>query len=181
MNFSKIFGLMILAGAMFVAGAKNCAAQPGGNYYDYAPNAPLTQQQQMALQQILAENSAKLAPLHEELATKEAELQGELDSTAPDQGRITALSREIGELRGRIMSAQVEMRGKLVNAGIPAVPAQRYGQPGPQWMMGGCAPNCFGVQGGWGGMPCWGGQGWGYGPRHGRGHHGWHGPANNGW
>lgn len=182
MNLSKVFGLMILAGAMLVAGATYCAAQPAGNYYDYAPNAPLTQQQQATLQQILNENSAKVGPLHDELARKEAELQGVLDSPAPDQGRIASLSREIGELRGKIMNAQVEMRGKLASAGIPAVPAQRYVQPGPYWMMGGCpgGPNCWGAQGGWG-MPCWGAQGWGHGPRHGRGYHGYHGPANNGW
>lgn len=179
---------MVLAGAMFVAGAQYSAAQPAGNYYDYAPNAPLNQQQQAALQQILNETSAKLGPLHDELARKEAELQGQLDSTSPDQGKIASLSREIGDLQGKIMNGQIEMRGKLANAGIPAVPAQRWGQGGPQWMMGGCpgGPNCWGswggrgMMGGWG-MPCWGGQGWGHnGPRHG-GYHGYHGPSNSGW
>lgn len=169
----KIWGVLVFMAMTGLFGVFGCAAQAvAENYYDYVPNPPLTQQQQTAMQQILNETSGKLGPLHDELARKEAELQGILDSTTPDQGRIASLSREIGDLRGKIMNAQIEMRGKLANAGIPAVPTQRYVQPnwGQQW-NGGCpgGPNCWGAQGGYG-APCWGGNF----PRHGRGHYGYH-------
>ena len=86
-------------------------------------------------------------PLRDELITKRLELRNEYGKDTPDQGRVTALQKDISDLQTKIQSA-----------------AQKEGLPawGPGSMMAG---------GGWGHGPGMMGRG-GYGPHYGGGYAG---------
>lgn len=186
---SKKFTTLALAGilALGVAGAAQAA---GGR--DYRPDAQayagLTADQQSKAKKIHDDVVAATSETREQLRAKRAELDAQLASPEPDKGKIESLSREIGELRGKLMAARVDLRAKLAKEGIPAEAFE--GAPGNGGPRGGFGPGNGPRNGapGYGPGPCWGpdGGGYGYGYHHGRrgGHHrggwGWGGNAPRG-
>lgn len=66
----------------------------------------------------------------QQLMVKEAELKGQMQSVNPDTGRIEALSKEIGELRGRLAVAKIKMKQQLEKEGLADMhrgPGKKHG------------------------------------------------------
>lgn len=148
-----------------IAFATNAVAQNNGgydqNYNPYAQNytTQMTPEQQTALQQILKEHSDVTGQIEEAINAKRGELLAQLDSANPDRAKIASLSRELGDLRGQLLTARVDMKAKLAQAGIPAYHSQAERNAWNNGYRGCPAFN------GWNG-------GWGYNGHHHGGHHG---------
>ncbi|MDE6734914.1 MAG: periplasmic heavy metal sensor [Desulfovibrio sp.] len=171
--------LTTLALAAILALGMAGAAQAAGR--DYRPDAQaypgMSAEQQTKAKKIHDETVAATSETREKLRAKRAELDAQLASPEPDKDKIESLSREIGELRGKLMAARVDLRAKLAKEGIPTEAFEPA--PGPRNGFGpGNGPANAGP--GYGPGPCWGPNGgYGYGYHHGRrgGHHrgGWGG------
>ena len=74
----------------------------------------------------------------QELISKRHELDAQLYSAHPDEKKIQALTKEISDLRAKLYSARITLKGKLIQEGI-------------MLGHGGCGPG-KGRGGGWGGM-----------------------------
>ena len=56
--------------------------------------------------------------IRQELISKRHELDAQLYSTKPDENRIRALTKEISDLRAKLYSARITMKGKLIQEGV---------------------------------------------------------------
>lgn len=79
----------------------------------------LTAKQQDTLKKIWSENLAVRKSLRKALAVKRAELNEIMKSENPDKAKIESISREIGELRGKMLVEGAETHAKLAKAGLP--------------------------------------------------------------
>lgn len=111
----------------------------------------LSPEKQAAFQKLHDDFAAKTEQLRANLGVKRAELYALAVSSNPDQAKIDALTKEIGDMQGQLLAARVQFRTQ-VNKEI-----------GPNVM-------------GWGGMGR-GGMGWG---GHGYHHRGGFGPCGGG-
>lgn len=121
----KILGksfIMFGIAAFFATGfAFRAQAEPG--YYGCGGcwgQPALTAEQQMQAKKIFDESYEKTRKIRQTLGAKRAELDALLSSQDPDKVKIEDISREIGELRGNMISDRVEVRSKLAKAGLPA-------------------------------------------------------------
>ena len=57
--------------------------------------------------------------VRQSLITKRAELDAQMSSVSPDKGKIESLSREIGELEGKMRSDRADLRAQLDKEGLP--------------------------------------------------------------
>ncbi|MBD5607890.1 MAG: periplasmic heavy metal sensor [Desulfovibrio sp.] len=114
MKFSgKICGLALAA--LIFAGMTGFAdAAQRGNRNGLTPD-----QQRMA-EEIFNENYAAMDATRRALTEKRALLDEEMASPNPDPAAIERLSREIGELRGRMLAARAKARAELVENGLSA-------------------------------------------------------------
>ena len=183
--FSKKLTTLALA-AILALGAAGAAQAAGRDYRPDAQAYPgLTTEQQAKAKKIHDETVADTNDTREKLRARRAELDAQLASPEPDKSKIESLSREIGELRGKLMAARVDMRAKLAKEGIPAEAFEAG--PGPHRGFGPGDGGPANAGPGYGPGPCWGPDGgYGYGYHHGRrgGHHrggwGWGGNAPRG-
>ena len=88
----------------------------GGN----GPYGGMTQEQQVAAQKMHAEFYAATDGLRQQIMSKEAELQAQMYSASPDSKKIEGLSREIGELQGKLMVERNKYTSRMSSEGIPA-------------------------------------------------------------
>ena len=142
-------------------------AHPGDHYPNngWMPcwNQQLTPQQMEQVKKIFDDNYVATNDIRQLLRKKRNELDSLLYAPDPDKDRIEALSREIGELRGKILAARIDARAQLAKEGLPA---DAFGPGAP-------APGGFNMgPGNWSGN---GPQVW-----HG-GHRGGHGRPHGGW
>ncbi|MGE9985986.1 periplasmic heavy metal sensor [Desulfovibrio sp. SGI.169] len=100
------------AGISQARGYDDCA---GGPRY----NAPLSPEQREKAQSIFNSHYAKMDSVRQALITKRAELDAQMSSPSPDKGKIESLSKEIGELRGKMLAARVDLRAQLDKEGLP--------------------------------------------------------------
>lgn len=142
--------------ATSVNAASGDAASRSGQQY--------TPEQIEAAKKMFMENYGNMEQTRQELARKQAELNRELASPAPDRGRIETLSTEIGRLRGKMLAARAELRDNLAARELP----QDYYGRGPAPAYGPC----------WNGYDGYDRGGWYH---HGRGHGGYHGPRGGCW
>lgn len=174
--FNKKLTTLALAAILALVAAG--AAQAAGR--DYRPDAQayagLTTDQQAKARKIHDETVAATSETREKLRAKRAELDAQLASPEPDKGKIESLSREIGELRGKLMAARVDLRARLAKEGIPAEAFEPASGPRNGFGPGNGGPGNGGPAYGPGPGPD---GGYGYGYHHGRrgGHHrgGWGG------
>ncbi|MBD5642181.1 MAG: periplasmic heavy metal sensor [Desulfovibrio sp.] len=166
-------GKRILAAALFCALALGVAsasyAAPGKGGFQAQPyGQALTPEQQAQARQIFTENYVSLQNTREELAYKRQLLDQQLASPNPDSATIEKLSREIGELRGKMLAGRVAVRSQLEQQGLPPDCFGPCGDPGY------AGPRYY--HNGWGG-------GYHHGGRHGRGRGGcWgYGGMMGGW
>lgn len=110
----KKISLSALVFALFLGAAMTCqAAGP----YGYGPQ--LSPEQLQSAQKIFNDHYAGMDATRQALTAKRAELDAQLASPEPDSGRIEQLSREIGELRGKMLSARASVRSQLAKNGLP--------------------------------------------------------------
>lgn len=69
-------------------------------------------------QKFNADSFGVLGPLSDALNARLEELNAQLESDRPDKGKIENLSREIGEIRGKILSARIDMRDQFRRQGV---------------------------------------------------------------
>lgn len=101
----------------------------------YGPQ--MSQQQIDMAREIITRNYAAMEDTRQELASKRAQLDALLASPNPDGGKIEELSRDIGELRGKMLAARADVRKQLIQKGLspdflgPDVQArpEQYGGP----------------------------------------------------
>lgn len=144
MNFinKKLAVLALASGIVFGMASLGQAAGPiGPDYGGPAYGMQLTPEQMEKARKIFTDNYAGMESTRQALAAKRAELAAQLDSPAPDRAKIESLSREIGELRGKMLSARAEVRSSLAKEGLPAdfygpnAPQRGY-EDGPAWHHG---------------------------------------------
>lgn len=162
-----IAAALLLGGAVVASAAET--ANSGMRYQMQPYGQQLTPEQMSKAQKIYNDSYAEMEEARQALAGKRAELDQQLASPNPDRGRIEALSRDIGELRGKMLASRLDVRNKLAEQGLPPDcfgrgPANGYGPDyGPGY---GPCRNGFGM----GGMMEGYGNGWYH---HGHGHGGW--------
>lgn len=95
----------------------------GNGYYGngyYGNGQPLSQEQMDTAKKIFDNSYAGMEATRRALAAKSAELDAQLSSQNPDNAKIESLSREIGELQGKMLAARADVRSQLEKAGIPS-------------------------------------------------------------
>lgn len=150
----KRIAVMLLFCGLTLGAAGAAFAQPDNeDFQGPGREQPLTPQQLEQAKKIFQENYASTDAIRQQLAAKREQLNTVLSSDNPDKGQIESLSRQIGELRGKLLAARVDARKQLQQEGLPS---DAYGPnaPGRSFHNG---PEV-----------------WNGGPRHGRhgGHHG---------
>lgn len=168
---AKFFAAMAILGALCMSCPTPGTAAPARPNYQMQPwGQNVTPEQWQQAQQIFNESYGQMEQTRQALAAKRMELDQVLAMPNPDRGKIESLSREIGELRGKMLAARVETRDRLASQGLP--------------------PDCFAMHNGprgenWNGGPCWYGNNAYNGNWNGWGHHGGHrghgGPRSGCW
>lgn len=127
---NKTLSVLALAGVL-LCGVSAVQAAPA----NAAPNNgyDLTPEQSAAMRKIFTENYDNMSSTREALAAKRAELDAQLASPNPDGAKIESLSREIGELRGKMLAARADVRAKLNREGLPS---DYYGPDAPRYHNG---------------------------------------------
>lgn len=163
----------MLAVALFCALAFGMAATSEAGPARGGFQHQLTPEQQAQARQIFNENYASLQNTREELAYKRSLLDQQLASPNPDTATIEKLSREIGELRGKMLAGRVAVRSRLAQQGLPPDCFGPCGDPGYERPM----------NNGWGNSYHHGGRRWhGHGGRGGCwGYGGMMGDMMGGW
>ena len=120
----------------------------------------LSPEQQSTMQNLHTEFYSATASLRQQIVSKQAELNAQVNSTAPDTAKIEAISTELGTLQGKLLVERAALNGKLTKEGLPFAGHDMMGEmmEGKGGMMGGkggCMEmmnNMGGMQHGAGGM-----------------------------
>lgn len=112
-------GALVLATAMVCgfSGLASAKGQRGEGAARYMEQLNPEQQKKAAV--IFEEGKIAARQVREEIRAKKAELDQIMKSANPDTARIEALSRELGELRGKELNARMATAEKLKKAGLP--------------------------------------------------------------
>lgn len=115
-----MFSALMLVAAGFVCPDNSFAF--GRHRMDHSPawGRDITPEQNSAAQKLLKENWNATSATREALSSKYAEMNALLNSENPDTARIESLSREIGELRGKMLESRVKVRSELAKLGLPS-------------------------------------------------------------
>lgn len=117
MNLSmKKLGVLVLAAAFCCgfSGAVNAKDGKAGRYMEQ-----LNEGQREQARTIFEESRSANRELRETIRAKREQLAGMMKSASPDVAAIEALSKEIGQLRGKEMAARLATGEKLKQAGLP--------------------------------------------------------------
>ncbi|EFL51734.1 putative zinc resistance-associated protein precursor [Solidesulfovibrio fructosivorans JJ]] len=120
----KKFGIILTALATLALSASLAMARPGGpagvRGGGYGPaDCPgygggfmtqLTPEKQAAFQKLHDDYAAKTAQLRADLGVKRAELNALAVAQNPDQAKIDALTKEIGDMQGKLLAARTTFR-----------------------------------------------------------------------
>lgn len=79
----------------------------------YGAAANLTTEQQAALKTAYEAYAKKVETIGQDLYAKNLELEAELAKAAPDAKKVTALTKDVNDLRGKVFEEQVAFRAKL--------------------------------------------------------------------
>ena len=109
----------------------------------------ISQEQATKAQELAASHSKAMAPLVQQLNTKQMELDSQLNSATIDMAKIETLSKDIGALQGQIYASDISFNAQLMKEGLPSY---------------GCQERSMGYGSGHRG---------GHGSGHGGGHNGW--------
>jgi Spy/CpxP family protein refolding chaperone len=119
----SILTLAMMAAALTLFAGLACAgdkfASKGGWHQRGGMAVELTAEQQSALQKIRAEQRASTNELRQQFTAKKEALATEFKADKPDAKALEKLSRELGEIHGKLLGERVKFREQLVQAGIP--------------------------------------------------------------
>lgn len=110
-------------------GQGNCPGYGGGM-------AQLTPEKQAAFQKLHDAFAAKTAQMRADLGVKMAELNALAVAQTPDQAKIEALTKQIGELKGKLLAERTQFRIQVAKEVGPGVAGGCGGGMGGG-MMGG--------------------------------------------
>lgn len=150
---AAILGLAGMANAQnhMMGGAGMAGGHAMGAVYNLPP------EKQAAVQKLYSEHNLATEPLRQQLFAKQSELNVLYYSGSTDTAKVQTLSREIGELNGKLYSAQVNLRKQLAKEGVPAS-GMGHGM-GMNHGMGGMGMGGMGMghgmASGGAGMNCW--------------------------
>lgn len=127
--------------AILVLGFAGISQARGHGGWDDGPryNAPISPEQQEKAEKIFSSYYEKMDSVRQALITKRAELDAQMSSPSPDKAKIESLSREIGELRGKMLAARTDLRAQLDKEGLPmgyGHMSPGYGHMGSGYGMG---------------------------------------------
>ncbi|MHC1790942.1 periplasmic heavy metal sensor [Solidesulfovibrio sp.] len=143
----KTMHIAIAALATLALTTSLALARPGGGMGGGQGGCPgmgggmgqLTPEKQAAFQKIHDAFTAKTAQLRADLGVKMAELNALTVAQTPDQAKIDAVTKQIGELQAKLLSERTQLRIQLVK------------EIGPGFGGGGCGGMGGGYHGGMGG------------------------------
>ncbi|WMW66330.1 periplasmic heavy metal sensor [Nitratidesulfovibrio liaohensis] len=92
----------------------------GGGGYQLSP------EKQAAVQKIYQDQGQMVMNLNQQLMVKQYELNAQLASPNPDERRTQALSKEIADLNGKRLEAQLSFQKQLAKEGVPTAYAGVY-------------------------------------------------------
>lgn len=100
--------------------------------------AQLSPEKQAAFQKLHDAFAAKTAQLRADLGVKMAELNAATVAQNPDQAKIDALTKQVGELQGKLLGERTQFRIQVAKEVGPGVMGGYHhgGCPGPCGMMG---------------------------------------------
>lgn len=138
MKIGKKLATLAIAAALAITFATPQAgnARPGDRQGPPPWMESLTPEQKATAKKILESNAPQMSKLRGELDAKRAELATARKSRTADIKAIESLSREIGELHGKMLVEDLALRAQLRDAGLPV---DRMGRPGPKAFAGGRA------------------------------------------
>lgn len=115
----KKLAVLVLATGLFCGASFPAEAKEGKGHGAMRYMEQLSPEQQSQARAIFEEGRSANQSLREQIAAKKAELSQIMKSANPDSARIEALSKEIGQLRGKEMLARMDTVEKLKKAGFP--------------------------------------------------------------
>lgn len=115
LSLAAIAVLSLSAMAMAGPGFGGCPGWGGG--YGQASQA-LTPEQQEKAQDLYDAYQKAVIPLREQVLAKHALLNAALAADKPDADTVEALTKDLGELKTKLLTERVELRKKLAEAGI---------------------------------------------------------------
>lgn len=128
--------VLAFAAACSLALAGPAEARPDWHGDCPGPKAPLTQEQRDAVHKLTQDFMDKTLGVRQALIVRKAELKAQLISPTPDVAKVENLSREIGELRGKMLSARLAYRAELARLGLPMkgcpMTGEGWGHRGPE-------------------------------------------------
>ncbi|MEA4857472.1 MAG: periplasmic heavy metal sensor [Solidesulfovibrio sp.] len=154
----KTFGIALAAVATVALTASLALARPGGGPgpgagaggcpgYGAGMMANLTPEQQTAFQKLHDAYAAKTAQLRAELGVKRAELNALVVLQNADQAKITALTKQIGDIEGQLLAEKTQFRIQVAKEiGPNALGGYHHRGMMGGGMMGGAGPCGGGCQ-----------------------------------
>jgi zinc resistance-associated protein len=150
---SMKMGISLAALATLVLTASLALAGPGGPGGPGGPCGPcggpgqvqLSPEKQAAFQKLQEAYDNKTVQLRADLEVKRAELNAASVAATPDTAKIQALSKDIGDLVGKLTAERAQFRVQVAKEIGPAGLAGCPGLGGGHGRMGG-----YGRMGGWG-------------------------------
>jgi zinc resistance-associated protein len=151
--FGKKVGITLAALALLALTSSFAMARPGGGPgmmgggpgaggcpgYGQGAMAQLTPEKQAVFQKLHDAYAAKTAQLRASLGVKMAELNAASVAPTPDQGKIDALTKDIGELEGKLLNEKTQFRIQVAKEVGPGVMGGWGGHRGGMGGgMGGC-------------------------------------------
>lgn len=108
-------------------------------------------EKQAAVQKAYDDYAVATDQLNQQLFAKQAELNALYNSGSADTGRVQTLTREIGDLNGKLYAAQANLRKQLAKTGATS-PNSGYGMGYGRGMRG---MHMGGMGMGYNGWNCW--------------------------
>ncbi|WP_300158254.1 periplasmic heavy metal sensor [Solidesulfovibrio sp.] len=151
----KTFGIALAAVATLALTSSLALARPGGGPGAGAGGCPgygggmaqLSPEKQAAFQKLHDAYAAKTAQLRADLGVKRAELNALVIAQNPDQAKITDLSKQIGDIEGKLIAERTQFRIQVSKEIGPNVMGGYHGGMMGGMMGGGSGP-CGGAGGG---------------------------------
>ncbi len=151
----KTLGIALAAVATLALTSSLALARPGGGPGAGAGGCPgygggmaqLSPEKQAAFQKLHDAYAAKTAQLRADLGVKRAELNALVIAQNPDQAKIADLSKQIGDIEGKLIAERTQFRIQVAKEIGPNVMGGYHGGM-MGGMMGGGAGPCGGAGGG---------------------------------
>ena len=112
----------------------------------------LSPEQQATVQKLNTEFFSATTSLRQQIMSKQAELNAQVNSTTPDTAKIETISKDLGALQGKLLVERAALNAKLTKEGLPAAGHGMMGGMEMGGMMGGMMEGKGGMMGGKGCM-----------------------------